>query len=159
MLANSQYGSYVGTYAQTYTHFFNPLSSELANSITKQSCTRAPDNQVGADADYSGVDAKVKTTVISNQKPRDIFDKRTGCMHANAHEGRFRVINDTTPTCGKFKTPLAPDLAKRQNIGLDLFEFPKCNSNIAENVHNLIYDYDHSILMDNLRIGEHDFEI
>jgi hypothetical protein len=74
---------------------------------------------------FEGVDAHCTSPVKFNKETeRNVFSKRDGAMHGNAHEGRFTMIDVTNPVNSKFKSPLAPNFGKGIKYGLDLMKFP-----------------------------------
>jgi hypothetical protein len=90
------------------------------------------------------------------QRKREIFHRRDGAMHANAHENRFVKINDTTIVNSKFAKYQSPAFEKWAAHSLD--EYIRNPSNIRdENANHQAYYPQYTLVHKDLSAGLPDF--
>ena len=158
-IKNSMYGNYQGYYAKTYNYELNDEEKKRSKSVRPATMARGRevDNQLGMDAVLEAVSPQVLSPIkFEKQLSRQIFNTRNGCMHVNAEEKRFDVINHVTTANSKYPKALAPNFKHQglKTIGFKQFE----NSSQSMNVHHIYFDPKHHLTMHDFNTGLPNFE-
>lgn len=123
-----------------------------------QGTTREPNNQAGLDASFDQVSKYVQSPqTFQLQRKRDIYHRRDGSMHGNAHENRFVKYNDTTIVNSKFAKYQSPAFEKFAVHSLD--EYIRNYSNCKdENANHQAYYPEYSLVQKDLSAGIPNFD-